>query len=130
MIEFHYQEEYSDKFGTILRPVAPILITHKGKSIFATMYIDSGADVTMIPFRAGRDLGFVYRSDKIFKMRGISGSLSCSLEKAVLGIGERRVSADIIWALSDGAPFLLGRRHIFENFRIIFDEAKRKIFFE
>lgn len=129
MTEFHYQEEYSDKFGKIFRPVAPILIIYKEKSIFATMYIDSGADVTMIPFRAGKDLGFIYKPEKIFKMRGISGSLSCSLEKAVLGIGDRRFNVDITWALSDGAPFLLGRRHIFDKFRIIFEEAKKKIFF-
>lgn len=94
------------------------------------MYIDSGADVTMIPLRAGRDLGFVYNPERIFKMRGISGSLSCILEKAELGIGERKIVADITWAMSDNAPFLLGRRHIFENFRIIFEEVKRKIFFQ
>jgi len=133
MIEFYYQEEYSDKFGAILRPVAPILITNRLKSnkfILATMYIDSGADVTMIPLKAGEVLGFTYDTKKIFHMHGISGSLPCILEKAKLKIGNKLIHADITWALTDEAPFLLGRRNVFKNFKIAFDEAEKKIFFK
>lgn len=129
MIEFHYQEEYSDKFGKILRPVALITISANKKSIQAAMYIDSGADVTMIPLRAGNDLGFKYEPKKIFQMVGIAGSLPCLLEKAEIIIGSRKLAADITWALSDEAPFLLGRKDIFKFFRITFDEAKEKIEF-
>lgn len=132
MTEFYYQEEYSDKFGAILRPVAPILITNRSKSdkfILATMYIDSGADVTMIPLKAGEALGFVHSTKKIFQMHGISGSLPCILEKVQLKIGSGQIYADITWALTDEAPFLLGRRHVFKNFKIIFDETEKKIFF-
>jgi hypothetical protein len=132
MIEFYYQEEYSDKFGPILRPLAPILLTNTAKSdkfILVTMYIDPGADVTMIPLKAGEVLGFSYNTKKIFQMHGIAGSLPCILEEAQIKIGERKFTADITWALSDDAPFLLGRRHIFEHFKITFDERKRRIFF-
>lgn len=133
MIEFYYQEEYSDKFGAILRPVAPILITNRSKSnkfILATMYIDSGADVTMIPLKAGEVLGFAYDTKKIFHMHGISGSLPCILEKALLKIGNKLIYANITWALTDDAPFLLGRKDVFNNFKITFDESKKKIFFK
>ncbi len=133
MIEFYYQEEYSDKFGAILRPVAPILITNRLKSnkfILATMYIDSGADVTMIPLKAGEVLGFTYDTEKIFHMHGISGSLPCILEKAKLKIGDKLIYADITWALTDKAPFLLGRRNVFKNFKITFYEDEKKIFFK
>lgn len=130
MIEFHYQEEYSDKFGKILRPVALVtLYSTKKKTVQATMYIDSGADVTMIPLRAGNDLGFKYDPAKIFQMSGIAGSLPCSLEKAKIAIGEKKLLADITWALSDEAPFLLGRRDIFKFFRITFDEKQKKVEF-
>lgn len=129
MIEFHYQEEYSDKFGKILRPIALVTLSANKKSIQATMYIDSGADVTMIPLRAGNDLGFKYDPSKIFQMSGISGSLPCVLEKAEITIGSRKLLADITWALSDKAPFLLGRKDIFRFFRITFDENKEKIEF-
>jgi len=129
MIEFHYQEEYSDKFGKILRPIALVTLSANQKSLQATMYIDSGADVTMIPRRAGNDLGFKYDPKKIFQMSGIAGSLPCILQKAEVTIGKQKLLADITWALSDEAPFLLGRKDIFKFFRIIFDEAKKKIEF-
>lgn len=129
MIEFYYQEEYSDKFGKILRPIAVVTLSAVKKSIQVTMYIDGGADVTMIPFRAGHELGFKYDPNKIFQMGGISGSLPCALEKVEITIGQRRLLADITWALSDDAPFLLGRRDIFRFFRITFDEQRRKIEF-
>lgn len=130
MTEFYYQEEYSDKFGPILRPVAPILITNRNKFILATMYIDSGADVTMIPLKAGEVLGFKYNTKKIFHMHGIAGSLPCILEQGRLKIGDRLIYADITWALTDDAPFLLGRRNVFKNFKITFDETEKKIFFK
>lgn len=129
MIEFHYQEEYSDKFGKILRPIALVSLSVHRHTIQTAMYIDSGADVTMIPLKAGNDLGFRYDADKIFQMSGIAGSLPCLLEKAEVTIGNQKLLADITWALSDEAPFLLGRKDIFRFFRITFDEKKRKIEF-
>lgn len=93
------------------------------------MYIDSGADVTMIPLKAGNDLGFKYEKKKIFQMNGIAGSLPCLLEKAEITIGDKKLLADITWALSDSSPFLLGRKDIFKFFRITFDEKESKIQF-
>jgi hypothetical protein len=87
------------------------------------------ADVTMIPLRAGNDLGFKYDPNKIFQMSGIAGSLPCILQKAEVTIGDKKLLADITWALSDEAPFLLGRKDIFKFFRITFDENRKKIEF-
>ena len=129
MIEFSYQEEYSDKFGKILRPIALVTLSFKSKSMQTAMYIDSGADITMIPLKAGSELGFKYDSKKIFQMSGIAGNLPCLLEKAEIKIGEKKLSAAITWALSDQAPFLLGRKDVFRFFRITFDENKKKIEF-
>jgi len=129
MIEFHYQEEDSVKFGKILRPIGVVTLSTDEKAIQVAMYIDSGADVTMIPLRAGNDLGFKYDPSKIFQMSGIAGSLPCILQKAEVTIGNKKLLADITWALSDDAPFLLGRKDIFRFFRITFDENKEKIEF-
>lgn len=129
MIEFRYQEEYSDKFGKILRPLALVTLSAHRRALQAAMYIDSGADLTMIPLRAGKDLGFEIDRRKVFKMGGIAGSLSCLLEKVEVAIGPKKLAADVAWALSDAAPFLLGRKDVFKFFRITFDEAKEKIEF-
>lgn len=113
MIEFHYQEEYSDKFGKILRPLALVSVSANKKLIQTAMYVDSGADVTMMPLRAGNDLEFKYDSNKIFSMNGIARSMPCILERAEILIGSKRLSADITWALSDEAPFFIREKRYF-----------------
>lgn len=53
MIEFDYQEESSDG-KTISRPVADVIILADDLKVEVAMYIDSGADTTLIPFRFGK----------------------------------------------------------------------------
>ncbi len=57
MIRQRFREERSG-LGIVLRPVAEVILENKGFAVEIPMYIDSGADVSMIPFRFGRALGF------------------------------------------------------------------------
>jgi hypothetical protein len=57
MITFKYRNETSPR-GRILRPVADVEIQSVGGAwIECHPYIDSGADVTLIPFSMGKLLG-------------------------------------------------------------------------
>ena len=54
MIVFSYKEEQLVQ-GTILRPVAEVFLkTNSNKWIEFHPYIDSGADITMIPLSVGK----------------------------------------------------------------------------
>ena len=58
-IEFRYREEESEITGKTLRPVAALQFkSRSGEWIEIRMYIDSGADITLIPLSFGRLLGF------------------------------------------------------------------------
>ncbi|MFQ6119329.1 MAG: hypothetical protein ACE5KE_05510, partial [Methanosarcinales archaeon] len=58
-VEFKYRKEKSLIFGKILRPVACVEFkSMKGEWIEVRPYIDSGADITLIPLSLGRLLGF------------------------------------------------------------------------
>ena len=48
---------------TILRPIARVKLINKGIEITVDMYIDSGADITLIPYSVGVALGFQLRPD-------------------------------------------------------------------
>lgn len=48
MIKYHYRKESSIISGTVLRPVAEVTLEYNDQSIEAVMYIDSGADITMV----------------------------------------------------------------------------------
>lgn len=54
MIKFHYRKEASVITGTVLRPVADAVLELDNRKVEAAMYIDSGADITMISLGLGR----------------------------------------------------------------------------
>jgi len=95
------------------------------------MYIDSGADLTMLPFGAGLALGFRQRAgERIREIRGVSGGgVSYMIRRITLELDGVRLAARIAWALIEEVPFLLGRMDIFRRFEIVFREANRTVLF-
>ena len=129
MITFKYQKEKSD-LGVIYRPVANVLLEIEDFKLEIPMYIDSGADITIIPLKLGEALGFRQDSAQIREIRGIAGAGVPYMLKAVkLTIGNIKFPARIAWSLIEAVPPLLGRLDVFEQFKIIFDEEKKTIEF-
>ena len=57
MIKFKYQR-FSSLLGEILRPMADVILEADKQKVEASMCVDSGADITMVPLRFGKALGF------------------------------------------------------------------------
>jgi predicted aspartyl protease len=106
--------------------VANLILENDGLQVETSMYIDSGADVTMIPLRFGRALGLKQTSsDTILELRGISGSgIPYLLKEIVITLNGEKLRARIAWAFVEEVPLLLGRMDVFNHFQIIFDERK------
>ena len=130
MIKFKY-EHYRSSLGSMLRPMADIILQVDSQKVEVTMLIDSGADITMIPFRFGKALGLKQTlSDKIMEIKGVSGSgVSYILKKVTLRINGKLLNIRLAWALIEEVPLLLGRMDIFNKFKITFDENKGLIIF-
>ena len=77
MIIFKYKLEPGRSPGQLIyRPVAEVyLYTKSGNWIKFNPYIDSGADVTLIPLSLGRLLGLEIDKNKIEEIGGIKGSI-------------------------------------------------------
>lgn len=131
MIRYRYRRERGT-LGKIARPVANVILENGGLQVETSMYIDSGADVTMIPLRFGRALGLKQTSsDMILELRGISGSgIPYLLKRIVLILNGEKLKARIAWALVEDVPLLLGRVDVFKQFQIVFDERKGWIDFK
>ena|SRR3990167_7727839 len=127
MVIFKYKK---DKSG-ILRPVANITIQHQHSVADIPMYIDSGADISIIPRQAGEFLGFTKTNEKIIKMKGLAGFGVPYIEKDVTLVfdNKEKIKATIAWVLIEEVPALLGRKNVFNKFKIIFDEQEEKIEF-
>jgi hypothetical protein len=131
MIKFKYQWEKTQGQNRVLRPVASVIIRADKNSLETSMYVDSGADVTLIPLRIGRALQLTETAEEIQEMKGISTlTIPYVIKQVKVTIGSATLPTKIAWALTDDVPALLGRSHIFPKFRITLDEAKENIEFE
>lgn len=131
MIIFRYKKEKSSTLGKIQRPVADIYLqTEKDSWVEFNPYIDSGADITMIPLSLGKLLGFEVDESEIQQIGGISGSVPVIYKKATMKIGAKDFSVRIAWALVEDVPPLLGRTDIFDAFKVTFEQYKGVIVFD
>jgi len=132
MIKFRYRKEPSQITGTTLRPVAEVLLEAGREKIELAMYIDSGADITMVSLELGKALGFKQSpNDEILEIKGVSGSgVPYILKKANLLINGITLPIRLAWALIEEVPLLLGRLDIFPKFKITFDEKNELVIFQ
>lgn len=132
MITFKYREEsLGKKAGTILRPVADVLLKTKlGEWVEYHPYIDSGADVTMIPLSLGKLLGLRHNGLPVEKIGGIRGSVPVINIKVSMKIGADEFLSDAAWALIEDVPPLLGRAAVFDFYQITFRQSLKQIIFQ
>jgi hypothetical protein len=71
-IEFAFRKESSGLFGSIGRPVARVIVMHRRRRVPQLFYVDSGADITLIPKSVGDLLGLTLASpQEIREIKGI-----------------------------------------------------------
>ena len=122
MVRFDFRKEKSKHFGTIYRPVAKVKLFGEVivKEIF---YVDSGADLTIIPRSVGELLGLKLKESEIIDLYGVGeGALSVVIKKIKMVIVDKKIEARIGWALTEKVPLLLGRLDIFDKFEVIFNQ--------
>lgn len=129
-IEFDFKKEESNIFGPILRPVARLFIIKGKTKLPEIFYVDSGADVTLIPRSVGELLGFKVESpEEISEINGVGErGIPIVVKKVKLQIGQEKLKTKIAWSLVEEVPLLLGREDFFKYFDIIFAKNKKTIF--
>jgi len=129
-IEFDFREEQSNVFGPISRPIAEITFINNDKEILELIYVDSGADITLIPKSVGELLGFkIDENDKVVEIKGIGErGVPIIVKKIKIGLGGKFSDARVGWALIEEVPLLLGRMDVFNLFNITFKKNKKTIF--
>ena len=95
------------------------------------MYVDSGADVTVIPRQFCRFLGFVIKQGEISEICSIGDAVVPIIVKKVrIDIGERESDAQIACAMINDIPPLLGRLDVFDRFDIELKQNEKKVLFK
>lgn len=130
-VTFKYRKEKTREGEIIYRPIAKVILVGPAeKEITVYMYIDSGADFTLIPYRLGLYIGLTRNQKKIKQIQGISGTIDVIYSQVDLTIGKIAFPAKIVWAQTENVPLLLGRADVFDRFKVIFDQKKKRIVFE
>jgi hypothetical protein len=129
MIIFRYKSEKGAHQHLVKRPVAEVWLKNGQEKIKLHSYIDSGADVTLIPFSLGELLGFKADKEKTEHLGGISDGVSVIYKRCQIKIGNCLFPILVAWALSEDVPVLLGRAGVFDTFDITFKQKEGKIIF-
>lgn len=127
VIQYAWREEASESFGKVMRPVAEIHIRDKNDQWRAiTMYVDSGADVSIVSRGFGELFGHNIAKGKKIKLKGVGGEhIIAYIHKMVLLIGKHEVQAEVAIADVDDIPSILGRKEVFNSFEIQFKNLKK-----
>lgn len=131
-IEFDFKKEESRIFGQIMRPVARIILVNGEIEAPEHLYVDSGADISLIPKSVGDILGFkIEKEDNITEIKGVGErGVPIIIKNVKIKIGERLFDARIAWALIEEVPLLLGREDVFNLFNVCFKKNKKTVFME
>ncbi len=131
MVEFSYRKEKSGLLGEILRSVAQFEVKSESSEWFPIiMYVDSGADISLVPRNFGALLGLDLNKN-MGEIRGIGEAIvPLSLQDVKLRIEKQEVKIKIAVALINEVPYVLGRYDFFKLFKISFQEYENKIVME
>jgi len=115
------------KMGTTYYPSCELIIFRKQKKYKYTFIIDSGADITIIPKSVGEQMNLP--KGKLRYLGGISGRIGYYINTVNLELANKKLKAKIAWSTKDTVPLLLGRKDIFNQFKICFKEKNKKVIF-
>jgi len=128
MIEFSFKKVNSPKFGQILKPIIPLTIIGSRQKVKVFAILDSGADISIIPYSVGEIIGLELDMSTRSEIQGIGeGSVPYVLSEVGFQIGDVEIPARIGWALIEEVPFILGRLDIFQKLAVEFREFENKI---
>lgn len=128
MIEFPFEARQSRKLGQVLKPIIPVRIIGPARAVNLLMLLDSGADLSLLPYSVGETLGLKLDIATRSEVQGVGeGAVSYVLGEVDLRIGGVELRTRIGWALIEEVPFLLGRLDVFRELSIEFREFENKI---
>lgn len=130
-MKFKYRKiNLKDPFSNkkyILRPIIPVSLQYKDKSIHYEALIDTGADFCIFPIELAGALGINLDSNRIIYFSGVGGQpLKGFITDVILRVGEINISTKIVFAES-GSTRVLGQRGFFDHFDVKLSYQKQVI---
>ena len=113
-------------------PNYPVKLKHKEYEIAATMLVDTGAEVSLITNKLGKDLGYALAdAESTLLAETVGGTVEYVLRNVEMTIDDHTFIAPLAWLQTEinTEQLLLGREVVFDRFNIEFRQAEEKIIF-
>lgn len=102
-------------------PNYPVILKHKDRKIEVAMLVDSGAEISLITYKLGQELGYALAdSETTLLAETIGGTVEYVLRNIEMSIDDRTFIAPVAWLQQDagGEQLLLGKEIVFDRFNI------------
>ncbi len=98
MMEFPFERRKSQTLGEIHKPIIPVSIKGPKRHVKIFMLLDSGADLSLIPYSVGSTIGLKAEMVNRSEVQGIGeGTVPYILSNVKLTIGKVEFPARIGW---------------------------------
>ncbi len=95
-MDFPFVRRPSRRFGKLLKPIIPVRISGPGRAINVFRLLDSGADLSMLPYSVGEAIGLQLDMGTRSEAQGIGeGAVPYILGEVDLQIGASALSARV-----------------------------------
>ena len=119
------------KYGRgILRPVIPIEIIYKGRSVQYEVLVDSGADLCFFDAQIGEILGIDIGNGRQDKVGGITGVIeNYYIHPVTIKVGGHpyEIEAGFLPNIACVGYGVVGQKGFFDNFVVKFDLLKEEV---
>jgi hypothetical protein len=119
---FPYRKDVSGQYF----PVIPLVLKYGHKKIDTDALIDSGATFSVFQPAIADYLGIKIDSGKKLVLGGVGGRIKGYLHKLEINVSDKMFTCPIVFSREYLVSFnLLGRKDVFNKFKITFDERKK-----
>lgn len=124
--QFPYVSIQNSQGLVILRPQLPITLQYNNQQIEAYGLLDTGADVNVLPYQLGLDLGAVW--DEQQTAVSLSGNLANYEARGIIIEAQvanfHPVKLAFAWTQAENVPLLLGQVNFFIEFEVCFFRSR------
>ncbi len=123
-----YKNTLYESFGFVQEPKVTVPLKTTDGYVDTTFLLDSGAVVSTLPLQAAHDTGVDLSKAKRITLQGFSGVPAFAyLDEIVIQIGDQDFTFPATFTESSATTYILGRKGLFDEFTINFDNVDRVI---
>lgn len=121
-LRFSYTPVKNARGEILLRPLIPVTLEYRGRTLTAQGLLDTGADVNVLPYSLGVGLGAVWEEQRT--QLQLSGNLANYEARGILIsliVGQLTPTLmAFAWTKTDNVPLIFGQVNFFAQFNVCF----------